>query len=189
LPKSRTAGIKNLPGVLNIKYGLKEVMTVGTSSIAGGLIGGLISDKGKNKKKKVKEANYQFITNLTAPVVFCDLYKHLFDKLDADNQIKQLAEKTKLTKFISATVISFAGLLSGVPTGAAISNFINNNIIDKENPEKRTIKGKDILIMSDDIASGLAVTGALKGIPVLQHVDKVLPCLYLISGIETGNKE
>jgi hypothetical protein len=90
------------------------------------------------------------------------------------------------TRIAAATGISMAGIVAGVLTGAFVSNGINK-LIDSER-EKRKIKPKDFAIQLDDMIAGFTVTGALKSVPILQHIDKVLPLIYYVSGTETGKQ-
>ena len=102
------------------------------------------------------------------------------------NKFGKLIEKNTLTRAGAATVISMLGIGIGVGTGAFVSNAVNK-LIDPDR-EKRKIKGRDFLIQGDDMIAGFTVTGALKGIPILRDIDKVLPLIYFVSGNETGKQ-
>jgi hypothetical protein len=200
---------------LGVDYGMPEILGLGASSVAGGFLGGVIGDKGKDTKEKAKEGTFQFITNILAPVLACHVIKegveHAMVKgplSEAKQTVEELRGKEthKLEKFIpeklngfgkaietnlftkagAATVISMLGIGVGVGAGAFISNAVNK-LIDPER-EKRKIKGRDFLIQGDDMIAGFTVTGALKGIPILRDIDKVLPLIYFVSGNETGKQ-
>ncbi|MCE2931134.1 MAG: hypothetical protein LW809_07110 [Vampirovibrionales bacterium] len=182
-------GLKKALAPFMVDYGVKEILALGGTAILGGLAGGVINDKGKDTWAKVKEGNYQFITNIMMPVLFCKLYESMAEKLEHQvPKLAQLASKNKFTQITRATVISLLGIVSGVTTGAFLSNQLNKRIHKDEIPPRK-IHAKDFLIQADDMAAGFTVTGALKSIPVLCHVDKVLPLVYLISGMETGNEK
>jgi hypothetical protein len=74
------------------------------------------------------------------------------------------------------------GVVGGVTIGSFISNQINKRI-HKDDIPPRKIHAKDFLIQVDDMAAAFTVTGALP------FVDKVLPLVYFLSGMETGNEQ
>lgn len=184
-----TKGLKKVLAPFMVDYGWKQIYALGASAILGGLAGGIINDKGKDTWAKIKEGNYQFITNIATPVAMCIFF---------DKQVEKLGEKfpkmTWLTseklrhKIPRSTITNIMGVVGGVTIGSFISNQINKRI-HKDDIPPRKIHAKDFAIQVDDMAAGFTATKALESIPVLCHVDKVLPLVYFLSGMETGNEQ
>jgi hypothetical protein len=182
-------GLKKVLAPFMVHYEWKQIYALGASAILGGLAGGIINDKGKDTWAKIKEGNYQFITNIAAPVALCLFF---------DEQVKKLGEKfPKMTWLTSeklihkipiSTLINLLGIVGGVTIGSFISNQLNKRI-HKDDIPPRKIHAKDFVIQVDDMAAGFTATKALDSIPYLCHVDKILPLVYLISGMETGNEK
>jgi hypothetical protein len=59
----------------------KNIFIIALGSIIGGFAGGMIEDKGKNKWKKLKEANFQLLSNVAFPLLFLTLFKKANTKL------------------------------------------------------------------------------------------------------------
>jgi len=188
--------------LFKVDYGKKEILALGASAVAGGFLGGVCTDKGKHSDEKLKEANFQFITNILMPVLFCDFIKEQVEHLKAKHpelkdalggMIEEGNEKALKTsgntirRITAAVAISVAGIVAGVTTGAFISNKLNQ-LFDPEG-QKRKIKVRDLLIQVDDLIAGFTITGALSSVPVLKHIDKVLPLVYYFSGTETGKQK
>ncbi|MFN7311106.1 MAG: hypothetical protein ACK5T0_07035, partial [Vampirovibrionales bacterium] len=181
--------LKKVLAPFMVDYGWKQIYALGASAILGGLAGGIINDKGKDTWAKIKEGNYQFITNIATPVAMCIFF---------DKQVEKLGEKfpkmTWLTseklrhKIPRSTITNIMGVVGGVTIGSFISNQINKRI-HKDDIPPRKIHAKDFAIQVDDMAAGFTATKALESIPVLCHVDKVLPLVYFLSGMETGNEQ
>jgi len=161
---------------LNIEYGLQEMIYTSFGSIAGGLFGGLALNKNedKSKKAKIKEAIFQF-SNIAIPTsIVAGLLK--------------LSEKGKGTVGVLFKIASvFVGVGAGMPIAAAVSNKINNTVVDKENPDKRKLRLKDAFVHVDDLVGAVA----LAKVPFLDKlpIDKILPILYAMCGYEAGTKE
>ena len=186
-------GLGKLFAPFNVDYksknGYLKIIALGGSAVLGGFLGGVINDKGKDTWEKVKEGNYQFITNIVMPVLLCIFF---------DEQVKKLGEKfPKMTWLTSkklihkipiSTLTNILGVIGGVTIGSFISNQLNKRIHKDEIPPRK-IHAKDFLIQVDDMAAGFTATKALESIPVLRHVDKILPLVYFLSGMETGNEK
>lgn len=186
-------GLQKAFGIFKAEYeDPKNIIFLGGSAVLGGLAGGIIADKGKDTWPKIKEGTYQFITNIAAPVLFCGLFNHGFEK--AQKRFPRFGKvlngekfSNKALMFLAKTGVSLAGIAVGVPLGAFVSNRLNS-LIHKDDTPKRKITVKDFLIQVDDMASGFTVTGALENIPVLKHIGAILPFVYYISGTETGKQ-
>lgn len=160
----------------NIEYGLKEMIITSFGSIVGGLTGGLAFGKHSDneKKKKIKEAVFQFNNVLIPTSIVAFLLK--------------ASEKSKSFKGIWSKVASIGlGIGLGMPTAAAISNKINNSVVDPHKAANRKLKIKDCFVHVDDIISALVLTK----MPFAQklNVEKFLPVIYGLCGYETGVKK
>jgi hypothetical protein len=180
-------GLKQVFAPFNVDYknektGYLKIIALGGSAVLGGLLGGVINDKGKDTWAKVKEGNYQFITNILMPVLFCEFLKQMTEKLAHKfPKIGFLSSQKNLPLIARATIIGLVGVVTGVTLGAFLSNQLNKRIHKDEIPPRK-IHAKDFLIQVDDMAAAFTVTGALP------FVDKVLPLVYFLSGMETGNE-
>lgn len=171
--------------ILNIKYEFKEMMYVGVGAILGGLSGGLIKDKKENKDnkwEKIKEANFQFITNLFVPTLFVDKLIELADK-------KLPKEIYTASNKIAKALAVITGIFTGMKLGEFVTNKINcygiNSNEDKKQEQKRKIKFKDILIHIDDLPIAAAL---IKEIPFKEYIERFLPICFIYSGYEAGKK-
>lgn len=159
----------------DIDYTSKEMLMVSSGSVLGGLVGGLSFDKNKeraNKIAKVKESVFQMF-NVAVPLLISDQIVK-FTK-------KKHLEKKPLVQL--ATAIIAIGI--GMPIAAKISKTINNNVIDKENPDKRKLRIRDAFVHVDDFAGVLV----LSGVSYANVIKRVLPFLYGMCGYEAGTKK
>lgn len=157
--------------LLKIDYKFKEMMFVGTGAILGGLMGGIITDKKEKIWAKVKEANFQLITNLFLPTLFVDQLLKFADKKFPKN-IDNI--KNKMAKV--------AAVIAGIGAGMKIGEFITNKLnscIDKNTKQQRKLAAKDILLHVDDVPIALT----LSEVPL---VDKILPFCFIYSGYQAG---
>lgn len=152
---------------------LKLLLTIASGSILGGLAGGIIGAKGKDTSSKLKEANFQIISNVLAPVTLIKSFKKINDRLTANssNKIKKLASSVNV----------LAGIGIGVPFGSFVANKINNKFNKDNTTYKRKLTIKDFLVHIDDLPTALAISG-------VANVDKMLPFLLISRGYEAGNK-
>jgi hypothetical protein len=180
-------GLKQLFAPLNVDYksknGYLKIIALGGSAVLGGFLGGVINDKGEDTWAKIKEGNYQFITNIVMPVLFCKFFDGIAEKLAHQfPKIDLLSSEKNFPKITRSAIIGLAGVVTGVTLGAFLSNQLNKRI-HKDDIPPRKIHAKDFLIQVDDMAAAFTVTGALP------FVDKVLPLVYFLSGMETGNED
>jgi hypothetical protein len=154
----------------DIKYGLKEILTVATSSIFGGLTGGLWFDKKTEPKTKLKEAIFKE-SNILIPTTLLAGGLELCKKA----KFKGIAPKI-------ASIVFAVG--AGMPISANIANNINNNIVDKENPHNRKLKPKDYFVHIDDVLGAFV----LARVPFVDkfHLDGFLSAIYALNGAEVG---
>lgn len=181
---------------------VKDLTLMAAGSIGGGLLGGMYADKGQGTWKKIKEANYQFITNNFVPVlcqaglitaidkyVIKKKYSADLDKLNDLIKQKELGKikwndkRLYFNKIMGARLLGgLAGIAGSLVAGTFISNVINNKVITAGEPYVRQAQAKDLIIQTDNVFSAMAM---LK-IPGIKEI--VVPALSMISGYETGTK-
>ncbi len=150
-----------------IKYGVKELLLVGTCAIAGGTAAGMIAEK-EYAKQKLNEGVFQFM-NATVPTLIC-------------GGIFELSNKVKnLNNNAFKIVGTLAGLFAGMHIAAALSNKINDPQ-DKVPDRKLTIK--DSIANIDDALGVLVLTRV--PIAAKLHVDKILPVIFSWCGYRAG---
>ena len=154
--------------IFNIKYGLKEMISVSAGGILGGAAAGLLFDKKEYGKQKVNEAVFQFM-NASVPSVFVAGLLKLSEKFKSLNN-----KKAKLLLIIT-------GLFGGMQTASCLSNKINDPF-NKVPDRKVTLK--DSVANVDDAIGALV----LAKIPVAQkiHAEKFLPVIYGWCGYRAG---
>jgi hypothetical protein len=189
---SKLQGLKKLlvPFYANYKEKPLQLMILGASATLGGLLGGIYNDKGEDTWAKIKEGNYQFITNIMMPITFCVWFDKLVSGLGNKfpEKLPWLNSEKLIHKIPKGTITNLLGIVTGVTVGAFLSNQLNKRIHKDEIPPRK-IHPKDFVIQVDDMIGGFTATGAFNSIPVLCHLDKVLPLVYFLSGMETGNED
>jgi len=169
---------KNVINFFNINAGLKEFFIFGAGSILGGITGGIISDKNKNTKNKIKEGIYQFVNIIIPPSLGVGLLKM---------SEKHIITNNKIGKTSSILV----GIGAGIPIASFISNKINKTFIDKNsesiNKSKRHMKLKDGIVHLDDLS--LALILANPRLAGKLCINKILPLLFLTCGYEAGKQK
>ena len=177
-----------LRDMFKLDFGALSTIGLATSSVIGGLTGGLIADKKENRKPKLKEAIHQFLGNIVTPITIVGV---------ATSQIK----KHNFDKFTKWTLNALAGVV-GVATGVTGGNYIASKVnerIFKENDDRK-VGIKDFGIHVDDILTVIALATAKKKDVMAQTVEelpqtgiqkfisKALPAIFLICGYEAGTK-
>lgn len=160
----------------DIKYEMPEMLMTAFGSVVGGLMGGLLFDKNKDKeskRSKIKESVFQLL-NVSTPIIIGD-------------QILKFADKKKWKSPWVQVATAIIAVGAGMPTAAKISNTINNKIIDREHPDNRKLRIKDAFVHVDDFVGVLV----LSKVPLADklHVERILPFLYGMCGYEAGTKQ
>lgn len=150
----------------------KNIFVMAIGSMLGGFIGGSIKDKGENKWEKIKEANFQLLSNVALPLIFLNLFKLGNDKLTYNSG--------KIVKNIGNFVSVFGGVAIGAVVGSKIAAVINNKIKPQEE-YKRELEVKDFLIHVDDLPIALAFAG-------IPYIDKLIPFILISRGYDVGTK-
>lgn len=157
-----------LKSVINMKYGLKEMLVTSISGIMGGAAFGMIGEPSKKQERKRKEAIFQ-IMNCTLPLLGVAGFLKLTDKF------KELDNKPAK---ITGTIL---GVAFGMWGGARISNKIND---PKDLEPDRKIEMKDAIANIDDVFSALV----LAKFPFIDklHIEKTLPLIFAWCGYRAG---
>ena len=171
------AVIKNVISFFDLDIKLKEMYLLGAGSILGGLSGGIITDKNKNTKNKVKEGIYQF-SNVAVPTSLVVGLLELVEKSKISNP------KTLIAAKIGAVV---AGIGGGMLISSKLCNKIINSFMDKDNKINRTVKLEDGVMQVDDIS--MALIFAKPRLALKLCVNKIIPLLFLTCGYETGKQK
>lgn len=155
----------------NISYEEKDALLIGVGSVAGGLAGGLISDKNKdNIKPKLREASQQIVGCMVFPFTF----------LYAGNR---LLKSKNITGMIPKALTTVAALVSGMEIGNKVVNIFNDKIYKEK--VKHDVHAEDYFVHTDDIC--ITANMLLKDVPSLSSItSKLLPASFIISGSKTG---
>lgn len=159
-------GLKKITDLLNIEYGIKEVIALSSASIIGGVAAGIAADKKADKKRKVNEGVFQFM-NATVPTLLVGGAMKLLE----DNVKYKESKPVKIAAIVTS-------LIAGMPLAAFISNIINDPK-DKEPDRKLTLK--DSFVNMDDALGALCVAK----VPVF-GLDKLLPVVFAWCGYRAG---
>jgi len=171
IPLARIMKKQNVKNLFDIKYGVKEMLTIAAGGNLGGILLSSIGEKKRDKIKKWKEGAFQ-MTLTAAPMLI------------VDNIIKY-CEKSKNPK-INNNLTKIAASVAGVTIGshAAIALF-NGLRSDKEaHKPKRELKLIDMVANLDD---AVAVC-VLAKVPFADkiHVERILPFIYTFCGYRSG---
>lgn len=148
---------------------VSEMLLMAGGANVGGVLGGSIGKTKKQKDKKWKEAGFQLM-NISIPMLMVS------GVLETCKHVK------KLNNNACKIVGSFAGMIAGAATATAITNATR-----EENEPYRKYSIKDSVSNVDDIIATLKIgfNDILKYIPV----DKILPFIYIYTGVRSGSKE
>ncbi len=190
LAKGQKKAAFKVKDMFNLDFGTLEAIGLATSSVVGGLAGGLLTDKKENKKPKLKEAVHQFLGNIVTPITIVGV---------ATSQIKK-RNFDKLTKWTLSALSGVVGVVVGVTAGNWMASKVNK-VIFKENDDRK-VGIKDFGIHVDDIltvialatskkkdVSELADMAELPKTPIQKFISKALPAIFLICGYEAGTKK
>lgn len=167
LPIVMLAKKQKLP-LLKLKYSEKEMLILSTGSIAGGITGGIIADKGHNIKNKIHEGVFQFFNAIIPTLMIKPILKIC-------QSIKLLNNcKTKAAMLLG-------GIFSGMLIGAEVSNKVNGNYTPDK---KRNVKFIDSIANIDVIAGALIIAK----MPLINKlgIEKLLPLPYIWTGFQSG---
>lgn len=175
------SSLKNPKEVVNIlkKIELKEkdVIEIASSSIAGGIIGGSLTDS-KNTKAKVKEGVVQLIGNYIVPTLFVGGGIKLNKLL---NKHYNFPPVTKAIQF----AFGFTSLIAGVIVGNKAARKINSKVFE-EKEEYRKLNWKDWAVQFDNACLVTSISNT--GTEIAKIASRVIPAAHLIPGYLVGIK-
>ena len=169
VPLACIAKTKKTPNILKLDYGIKDMLILSSSGIAGGTIGGMIGKTKSEKKEKCKESVFQLF-NSTIPALAVGSGLKIVEKFKNTNNVTG--------KFIATTV----GLLGGMVTAQKLSNLV---VDPKDKEPDRKITLKDCVANIDDAVGALT----LAKFPLIKNlkVEKILPAIYTYCGYRAGS--
>lgn len=183
------------PKITDVSYGAKEVILMAGSSIAGGLLGGVLSDKKSNRKAKIREGLQQLGGNIIVPVsllaAVTTMIKRKEFKLPDFKETSRFAKKlnpiinSSIVKALPKTAITIGTLIAGTKLGNLIMNKVNNKIFHDH--KKRCLEAKDFSAHIDDLFYSSSYIS--ENVKVQNFVSRALPFIFLIPGYETGTKQ
>lgn len=173
LSKRQVNGSLKLKNLFKVSFkSPARAIGLATSTMLGGLVGGLIADTKDTRKSKLKEGMHQFLGNIITPISIVGAATSFVEK-------KNISHAKKL--FYSG-LAALGGVGVGVTVGNKIASKVNE-VIFKED-DTRKVKAKDFGIHIDDIMTWLAL--ATKGEMIQSFISKALPVVFLICGYEAG---
>lgn len=159
-----------------IEFNEKDVIALASSSIAGGLAGGVLTDK-KNAKSKAKEGIVQLVGNYIFPSLFVGagmkLNKAMFS-------IFKFPPVSGVFQFAFGT----AGFILGVLFGNKTSQIINKELFKED--FYRKLNWKDWVVQGDNVC--LVTSMSAPGTNIAKAVSRVIPFAHIIPGYCVGTK-
>lgn len=168
------------------KYNTQKIVTIGSGSIIGGLVGGAIFGKKEDSKSRIREGIVQ-IANITAPIALVEALSLGGDKLSNKLMPNWCASKNFFKQAVTKlppAVGAMAGLVTGMYIGNRLSNKINEKIFNVK--DDRPMKWKDFSAHIDDI--GVASTFVAPDNIITKAISRVIPLALFVPGYETGTK-
>ena len=162
---------KNIKSPLKMNYGLKDMVILSGSSVAGGVLGGMIGENKETNKKKLKEGTFQFM-NASIPTIIAGKALEYCEKTPKLNNAY-----AKIGAVIASLAIGMYGVIKA-------ANFIFD---PKDLRPDRKLTLKDCVVNADD-ALGALVLAKFPFIDKL-HVEKLLPLIYSWCGYRAGTSE
>lgn len=182
---------KNNPAKKMIELEEKEILQLASSSVAGGLAGGLIFDDKKYRKSKFRESVNQLLGNVAVPVACVGavsrLYKaHKSAILSIIPQVKETGKVSKIfnkaLKGIPFSVATIGALTTGIIAGNKVSNLLNEKVFHKK--VDRKIKKTDFAPHVDDV--GMAVSLMAEKSKGASFITRIVPAFLCVPGYEVG---
>ena len=178
---------KGVNPLKNLKMFRKEIEPLDMLKITGvtvpvSLLTGIALDKNKeNTKPKIREGISQMVGNLLIPILLIDRVCKFKDSLNGKtfkNPVMKALSKTHKALYVGVT------LVGGLMLGNVVANKINDCIFPQH--KKRPLKTKDFAVHFDDIC--FAASLILKGNPIGNFANRIIPATLLLSAYETGTK-
>lgn len=176
----------------NLAYQEKDVLLIGTGSVLGGLMGGLLTDKDKkNNIPKIREATEQLLGCIALPIGLLALGNKGLDKLNI--KMPQIKSASKIAdyannalKHLPKVAMTVGCIVAGMNIGHEIMKKVNNNFFKEQ--DNHDIDAKDYLVHTDDLC--VAASLIFKDTEKISKVtNKILPLSFILSGIKTGTRQ
>lgn len=177
----------------------KEILALASGSVAGGLVGGAVSDK-NNMKAKGREALTQLVGNVLTPVLCVGGIARLYGKYE--NKIKSfiptvktikngkaskgLTTINKLLKSIPAVTLTGAALAIGIIAGSKVTNLINEKLFNQK--KHRDIKTSDFAPHVDDLCLAITLMGS-KNSAIASSITRTVPLFLSVPGYQVGKAQ
>lgn len=178
-------------GFAKMEYDWKNVLTIASSSVLGGLTGGLIFDKKENMKAKIREATIQMLANIMIPLGCVAGGTKLFDKTLKNpllKLMKQVDEKGlpkvngQAAKWMNVGVTALT-LGAAIFGGNKATNILNEKLYNIK--DDRKVKVADLSGHIDDTCLAIT-TGFGPNNAIAKVVSRVIPLALLVCGYSTG---
>lgn len=192
---------KNEPNRKLINLEEKEIFGLASGSVAGGFLGGAVTDDKNNLKAKGREALNQLLGNVLVPVLCVGGVSRIYNKfkpqilkkvptiplLNETNKFKKYFNKiskplNKFMKNVPFIAATLGGLGAGIILGNRVSNLINEKLYHKK--VDRKIRCTDFAPHVDDV--GMAVTLMADKSLISTAITNTVPLFLCVPGIETG---
>ena len=169
VPLTYIAKTKKTPNILKLDYGIKDMLILSSTGIAGGTIGGMWGKTNSAKKEKCKESVFQLF-NSTLPALTVGGGLKIVENFKKTNNVTG--------KFVATTI----GLIGGMVGAEKLSNIV---VDPKDKEPDRKITLKDSVANIDDAVGALT----LAKFPLIKNlkVEKILPAIYTYCGYRAGS--
>ena len=155
----------------------KDVITIASSSIAGGLFGGIATDK-KNAKAKVKEGIVQLLGNYIVPTIAVGGGIKLNKALNKKYNFPPI---TRPIQFL----FGFASLIIGVIAGNKVSRVLNEGLFKED--DYRKLNWKDWAVQFDNVCLVTSISNA--GTNLAKIASRFIPVAHIMPGYQVGVKK
>lgn len=158
----------------NIELKEKDVITIASSSITGGFLGGVLTDR-KNIKAKAKEGVVQLMGNYVIPTIAVS------GGIKLNKMLNKRFNFPPITRPIQF-MFGFASLIAGVVAGNKASREINSKIFEEEDYRKLT--WKDWAVQFDNVCLVTSISNA--GTLLAKTASRFIPIAHLAPGYQVG---
>ena len=166
--------VKNLK---NVEFNGKDVIKIASSSVAGGLVAGIVTDS-DHTKAKIKESSTQLLGNYFIPTIFVEAGIRLNKFL---NNKYHFPPVTKPIQF----AFGLGSLIAGIVLGNKILGKVNGVIFNDDNARK--LGWQDYIQQVDNVC--LTASLATTGTDIAKKVSKIIPLAHIIPGYCVGTKK
>lgn len=178
-------------GFMKLHYGGKEILQIAAGSVAGGLVGGLISDKDENAKAKLRESVIQYVGNIFIPLACVCAGSKGYEKIKPyvtemlphfKNAKGSLKKANEFINALPSLALSVVTLGIGIIAGNRVGNWINETVFHVK--DNRKLRLTDFSPHIDDAC--LAITLGNPNSPIAHKIARVIPAALTVAGVEVG---